>query len=116
MNKNPSPVFQCALVPVAFLLGRQNYLPAVENLDMLKANVLQYGIRVPLLVSRSYRVTCGAEILLAACAVGIARVPVLISPDLPLPLRKKIKNLHYDLLTSAEWDAIGASLDDSVIC
>lgn len=116
MNKNPPPVFQCALVPVAFLLGRQNYLPAVENLDQLKANVLQYGFRVPLLVSRSFRVISGTEILLAACAVGIARVPVLISPDIPLPLRKKIRNLHYDLLTSTEWDAIGASLDDSVIC
>jgi len=116
VNKNPPPVFQCALVPVTFLLGRQNYLPAVENLDMLKANVLQYGIRVPLLVSRSYRVTCGAEILLAACAVGIARVPVLISPDLPPSLRRQIKSLHYDLLISPEWDAIGASLDGSVIC
>ena len=116
MNKNLPPVFQCALVPVAFLLGRQNYLPAVENLDQLKANVLQYGFRVPLLASRSFRVISGTEILLAACAVGIARVPVLISPDLPIPLRKKIRSLHYDLLTSTEWDAIGASLDDSVIC
>lgn len=116
MNKNSLPVFQCALVSVAFLLGRQNYLPAVENLDQLKANVLQYGFRVPLLVSRSFRVISGTEILLAACAVGIVRVPVLISPDLPIPLRKKLKNLHYDLLTSTEWDAIGASLDDSVIC
>lgn len=116
MNKRPLPVFQCALVPVTFLLGRQNYLPAMENLDMLKANVRQYGIRIPLLVSRSFRILSGTEILLAACAVGIARVPVLISPDLPIPLRKKIRNLHYDLLTSTEWDAIGASLDDSVIC
>ena len=115
MRKPVSEVFQCASVPAAVLIGRQNYLPPVENFNMLKANVLQYGIRVPLLVSRSMRIIAGTELFLAAFAVGIRSVPVLISPDLSPFLKSELKRLHMELLTCSEWDAIGASLDGLVV-
>lgn len=115
MSKPVAEVFQCASVPAAVLIGRQNYLPPVENFNMLKANVLQYGIRVPLLVSRSMRIISGTELFLAAFAVGIRSVPVLISPDLSPFLKKELKRLHYDLLTCSEWDTIGASLGGVVV-
>ena len=105
--------FSCAQIPVLTLLGRQNRLPAVDNLEMLKSSILQYGLCVPLLVSRSMQILSGTEMFLAACAVGFSTVPVLIAPELPLRMRRQIKALHEEQLVCAEWDTIAAALDDT---
>ena len=114
-EKKSSVVYRCSMMSVSQLLGLQDCLPAVYDLKLLKANVLQYGVRVPLLVNRNFLVLSGAEILLAACAAGIPSVPVLLAPTVPYTLRDKIMDQHFEQLINTEWDAIGASLDGYVI-
>ena len=70
------------MVPVMELLGKQQRLGAVENLDALKANIGEYGFLAPVMLDRHYHIVAGCEQFLAAVARGAAFVPAVFEHQL----------------------------------
>lgn len=92
------------------LLGKQECLAAVENLQMLRSNICEYGFLQPVILDDKGRIVAGCEQFLAAVSIGWVDVPCVWKKDLTEEEFSYAKTLLRQELCSAEWDAIAASL------
>lgn len=94
------------MVPVMELLGKQQRLGAVENLDMLKANIGEYGMLAPVMLDRHYHIVAGCEQFLAAAARGAAFVPAVFEHQLDQDERIYVRGVLRSEVQEPSWDEL----------
>lgn len=100
-------------IPIRDLLVKQFYMPEVKCFDLLMASISEYGMCVPILVSRSLRIVSGTPHVLAALALGWTKVPVVFCRSVSPEQVRLIQALHKEQLISCEWDAVTEKFDQS---
>lgn len=100
-----------AYVTTLSLLGKQQRLKAVEELDRLKANIAEYGFLAPVMLDRHDHVIAGCEQLLAACAAGMDTVPVVYEHRLTEEERIYNRGILAAELKEASWDDLAGLYD-----
>lgn len=101
-----------AYIATLALLGKQQRLKAVEELEQLKANIAEYGFLAPVMLDRHDHVIAGCEQLLAACAVGMDAVPVVYEHRLTEDERIYTRGILAAELKEASWGDLAGLYDE----
>lgn len=99
------------MVPVMELLGKQQRLGAVENMDALKANIGEYGFLAPVMLDRHYHIVAGCEQFLAAAARGMAFVPAAFEHELSQGERIYVRGVLRSEVQAPSWDELARYCD-----
>lgn len=96
------------------LMGKQERLPRVENLQMLQSNIREYGFLAPIVLDDRDNIVAGCEQFFAAVSIDFRTVPCIYRKSLTDEEFSYCKAIFQQELCQADWDSIAMAMEQEI--